>query len=107
MSANPLSLTAWQRAGIAITSHIAGTTRDTNATHITLHNDQSVRIVDTGGIEDRSDELFSKVADKAKQAAKSADLIIYLVDGKQLPTQEDRKLFFTLHKATPHPACGQ
>ena len=89
------------KSRIAITSHIAGTTRDTNATHITLHNDQSVRIVDTGGIEDRSDELFSKVADKAKQAAKSADLIIYLVDGKQLPTQEDRKLFFTLHKATP------
>ena len=89
------------KSRIAITSHIAGTTRDTNATHITLHNDQSVRIVDTGGIEDRSDELFSKVADKAKQAAKAADLIIYLVDGKQLPTQEDRKLFFTLHKATP------
>ncbi|STO97979.1 GTP-binding protein [Helicobacter canis] len=89
------------KSRIAITSHIAGTTRDTNATHITLHNDQSVRIVDTGGIEDRSDELFSKVADKAKQAAKEADLIIYLVDGKQLPTQEDRKLFFTLHKATP------
>ena len=89
------------KSRIAITSHIAGTTRDTNATHITLHNDQSVRIVDTGGIEDRSDELFSKVANKAKQAAKSADLIIYLVDGKQLPTQEDRKLFFTLHKATP------
>ena len=89
------------KSRIAITSHIAGTTRDTNATHITLHNDQSVRIVDTGGIEDRSDELFSKVADKAKQAAKAADLIIYQVDGKQLPTQEDRKLFFTLHKATP------
>ena len=48
------------KSRIAITSHIAGTTRDTNAAQITLHNGQSVRIVDTGGIEDTSDELFYK-----------------------------------------------
>lgn len=89
------------KSRIAITSHIAGTTRDTNAAQITLHNGQSVRIVDTGGIEDTSDELFTKVAHKAKQAAKTADLILYLVDGKLLPTQEDRKLFFTLQKSAP------
>ena len=89
------------KSRIAITSHIAGTTRDTNATQITLHNGQSVRIVDTGGIEDKGDELFAKVAHKAKQAAKAADLILYLVDGRLLPTQEDRKLFFTLQKSAP------
>lgn len=89
------------KSRIAITSHIAGTTRDTNTIQITLHNGQSVRIVDTGGIEDTSDELFTKVAHKARQAAKVADLILYLVDGKLLPTQEDKKLFFTLQKSVP------
>lgn len=92
------------KARIAITSSIAGTTRDTNSTQVSI-SDKPITIIDTGGIEEKIEEkraeLFAKVATKAKQAAKEADLILYVVDGREIPSLEDRKLFFSLQKHTP------
>lgn len=80
----------------AITSEIAGTTRDIKK-KIAKIGEKDIELIDTGGLEDR-DELFNKVKEKSLKIAKEADIILYMVDGRELPDDEDRKLFFELQK---------
>ncbi len=79
----------------AITSDVSGTTRDLKKRIVTISGNRDFEIIDTGGI-DYSSELFSKVADFSLKAADMADIIIYMVDGKTLPSEEDRELFYKL-----------
>ncbi|MFA7028216.1 MAG: ribosome biogenesis GTPase Der [Sulfurovum sp.] len=79
----------------AITSDMSGTTRDVKKRVVTISGNRDFEILDTGGI-DYSSELFSKVAEHALRAAKEADIIIYMVNGKMLPEEEDRELFYKL-----------
>jgi len=78
----------------AITSDISGTTRDIKKSTIKL-GDKEVELIDTGGLDD-STTLFSKVKEKSLQAANDADIILYMVDGKMLPDDEDKKIFYEL-----------
>lgn len=78
----------------AITSEISGTTRDIKKSIISLE-DREFELFDTGGIE-KKDELFNKVAQKALEAAKEADIILYMVDGKSIPQDDDKELFWQL-----------
>ena len=80
----------------AIVSDVAGTTRDIKRRIVEI-GDKEAELLDTGGLEDR-DELFDKVKAKAWEAAKDADIILYMVDGKKLPDDEDKKLFRQLQK---------
>ncbi len=80
----------------AITSEVSGTTRDIRRREITI-DDIPVELIDTGGLDD-SNELFSAVREKSLAAAKEADIILYMVDGKMLPDEEDKKIFFALQK---------
>jgi len=79
----------------AITSDMSGTTRDVKKRIVTISGDREFEILDTGGI-DYSSELFSKVAEFSLRAADEADIILYMVDGKTLPSGEDRELFYKL-----------
>ena len=79
----------------AITSDMAGTTRDIKKRVVTISQNREFEVIDTGGI-DYSSELFSKVAAFSLRAAQQADVIIYMVDGKTLPSDEDRELFYAL-----------
>jgi GTP-binding protein len=79
----------------AITSDMSGTTRDIKKRIVTISGNRDFEILDTGGI-DYSSELFSKVAKQSLKAAKEADIIIYMVNGKTLPEEEDRELFYQL-----------
>jgi len=79
----------------AITSDMSGTTRDIKKRVVTISKNREFEVIDTGGI-DYSSELFSKVAEFSLRAAEQADIIIYMVDGKTLPSEEDRELFYTL-----------
>ncbi len=79
----------------AITSDVSGTTRDVKKGVVTMLEDREFELLDTGGI-DYSSELFSKVGDKAIEAAKEADIILYMVDGKSIPDQEDKERFWEL-----------
>ncbi|WP_086253073.1 ribosome biogenesis GTPase Der [Campylobacter sp. P091] len=81
---------------IAITSDVSGTTRDTNKTQIQI-DDKSCILIDSGGIDD-SNELFINVKNNTLNAAKCADIIIFMVDGKMLPDDADKKLFYSLLK---------
>jgi GTPase len=81
----------------AITSDVSGTTRDIKKRIVTISGNRDFEVMDTGGI-DYSSELFSKVADFSLRAADEADVIIYMVDGKTLPSEEDRELFYKLQE---------
>ncbi len=79
----------------AITSDVSGTTRDIKKGIVDILENREFELLDTGGI-DYSDELFSKVGDKSLKAAKEADIIVYMVDGKTIPDDEDKQRFWEL-----------
>ena len=81
----------------AITSDVSGTTRDVKKRIVTISGNRDFEVIDTGGI-DYSSELFSKVAELSLRAADQADIIVYMVDGKTLPDEKDRELFYNLQQ---------
>ncbi|SFV55081.1 GTP-binding protein EngA [hydrothermal vent metagenome] len=81
----------------AITSDMSGTTRDIKKRIVTISGNRDFEVIDTGGI-DYSSALFSKVAAFSLKAAKQADIIIYMVDGKSIPDEEDKELFYKLQE---------
>ncbi|PUD08981.1 ribosome biogenesis GTPase Der [Helicobacter pylori] len=84
------------RERIAITSDSAGTTRDINKRKIAL-NGHEVELLDTGGM--AKDALLSKEIKALNlKAAQMSDLILYVVDGKSIPSDEDLKLFREVFK---------
>lgn len=88
------------RERIAITSDFAGTTRDINKRKIAL-NGHEVEILDTGGM--AKDALLSKEIKALNlKAAQMSDLILYVVDGKSIPSDEDIKLFREVFKINPN-----
>ena len=78
----------------AITAEIAGTTRDVKRRTVTFI-DREAMLLDTGGL-DKGCELFDKIKEMSLKAAYSADIILYMVDGKGIPEDEDKKLFYEL-----------
>ena len=78
----------------AIISEVAGTTRDIKRRLVDIDGKEAM-LYDTGGLEDR-DEMFDEVKKKSIQAAKDADIVLFMVDGKEFPDDKDRKLFFEL-----------
>lgn len=79
----------------AITSDVVGTTRDVKKRLVTISGNRDFELIDTGGIDD-STEMFAKVKEQSLRAAQKADIIIYLVDGKVIPDEEDKELFYKL-----------
>ncbi|GAA6823232.1 ribosome biogenesis GTPase Der [Helicobacter pylori] len=88
------------RERIAITSDFAGTTRDINKRKIALSGHE-VELLDTGGM--AKDALLSKEIKALNlKAAQMSDLILYVVDGKSIPSDEDLKLFREIFKTNPN-----
>ena len=72
----------------AIVTDIAGTTRDVIEEHIRLSG-FGLNMIDTAGIR-RTDDTVEKIGvEKAKMAAKDADLIIYVVDSSTYLDKND------------------
>ena len=80
---------------IAIVSDIAGTTRDIRRHEVEIL-DKDALMLDTGGIDDTDDAIFSNVKRKAVECAKEADIILFMVDGKRIPDEKDKELFYEL-----------
>jgi GTP-binding protein len=78
----------------AITSEQAGTTRDIKY-RVADILDKEVNLMDTGGLDD-GNELFDAIKRKSRKAAFEADIILYMVDGKSLPDEDDKKFFYEL-----------
>lgn len=66
---------------VAITSDIAGTTRDVIEVHLEIEG-IAVTILDTAGIRDSSDYLEGIGVSRTRARAESADLRVFLIDGK-------------------------
>jgi GTP-binding protein len=80
----------------AITSDVSGTTRDFKKREVEIL-DKEALLVDTGGLDD-SNEIFQNIKDKSLKQANEADIILYMVDGKKLPDDQDEKFFYQLQK---------
>jgi GTP-binding protein len=78
----------------AITSDLAGTTRDVKRREVIINNKRAL-LLDTGGL-DKGCDLYDKIKEMSLKAAHAADIILYMVDGKGLPEDEDKKLFYEL-----------
>ena len=84
------------RARIAITSNVAGTTRDVNKTEINI-DDRECLLIDSGGL-DESSKLFAAVQKRSLVEANEADIIIFMVDGKLYADEIDKKLFYAINR---------
>lgn len=75
----------------AIVTEIAGTTRDILQENINLQG-ISLNIIDTAGIRNTDDKVEKIGVDKAKDYAKEADLIIYVVDSSSSLDENDYEI---------------
>lgn len=74
-----------------IVTEIAGTTRDTVEETVMLGNTR-LRLIDTAGIRDTADKIEAMGVERSKKEAENADLVIFVCDGSQPLTDEDRKV---------------
>jgi GTP-binding protein len=81
----------------AITSDVVGTTRDIKKRVVTISGNRDFEVIDTGGIDD-STEMFATVKRLSLRTAEEADIILYIVDGKNIPDEKDRELFYGLQE---------
>lgn len=79
----------------AIVTDIPGTTRDVIEEYINL-NGIPLKIVDTAGIRETDNVVEQIGVDKAQQFVRSADLVLYVIDGVQGLTEQDQQLMADL-----------
>ncbi len=96
----------------AIVTEIPGTTRDIVRETIEIGG-LPVTLADTAGLRESSDVVEGIGIERARQAAGSADIILYLIDASVGITEEDRRelanlenvqLVYTKRDLTPSPA---
>jgi tRNA modification GTPase len=80
----------------AIVSSIAGTTRDTIEENINIGT-HIIKIVDTAGIRDATDEIEQIGIQKSKDAIKEADIVIALFDNSKPYDKEDQQINNLIH----------
>ena len=75
----------------AIVSDIAGTTRDTIEESVRIGT-HIIKIVDTAGIREASDEIEKIGIEKSKEAIEQSDIVIALFDGSREFDNEDEQI---------------
>ncbi|WP_104749657.1 ribosome biogenesis GTPase Der [Helicobacter cynogastricus] len=78
----------------AITSTIAGTTRDIRQGIVSLGG-RYVQLLDTGGL-DPGHVLGTQITKHSLEIVQKCDLVLYVVDGKQIPLDEDKNYFYQI-----------
>lgn len=74
-----------------IVTDIPGTTRDTVEESI-LVGSTRLRLIDTAGIRQTGDQVEALGIQRSREAIQGADLVIFLCDGSQTLTEEDRQI---------------
>ncbi len=74
-----------------IVTEIAGTTRDTVEETVMLGATR-LRLIDTAGIRETEDRIEAMGVERSRQAVESADLVLFVCDGSQPLTADDRKV---------------
>lgn len=80
----------------AIVTEVAGTTRDILEEHILLGG-VSLNVIDTAGIRSTEDVVEQIGVSRAMDAAREADLIIYVVDSSRPLDENDRRIMEFIH----------
>lgn len=75
----------------AIVTDVEGTTRDMVEQQLQLHG-LMLTLIDTAGIRDTKDEVERIGVDRAKEAARDADLVLFMLDGSRPLTEEDKTI---------------
>lgn len=75
----------------AIVTNVAGTTRDVIEEYVNV-NGVPLKLIDTAGIRDTSDQVEKIGVERSKKALAAADLILLLIDSSTPLTAEDREL---------------
>ena len=75
----------------AIVSDIAGTTRDTIEEQVRIGS-HLIRIIDTAGIREASDEIERIGIERSKEAIEQSDIVIALFDASREADAEDREI---------------
>lgn len=73
-----------------IVTEIAGTTRDTVEESVMLGTTR-LRLIDTAGIHETDDKIEALGVARSKQAIENADLVIFVCDGSNTLSDDDRK----------------
>ena len=74
-----------------IVTDIPGTTRDTVAQSV-LVGSTRLRLIDTAGIRETGDTVEALGVQRSRQALEQADLVLFVCDGSQPLTPEDREI---------------
>ena len=88
-------LNALLRENRAIVTDVPGTTRDSIEEFVNLRG-IPLRIVDTAGIRDTSDEVEKIGVDRSRAFVERADLVLVLLDASQPLSQEDHQVLSLL-----------
>ena len=75
----------------AIVTAIPGTTRDTVEEAVQLGSTR-LRLIDTAGIRQTADTVEALGVDRSKKALEESDLVLFVCDGSQPLTEEDREI---------------
>ena len=74
-----------------IVTEIAGTTRDTVEETVMLGSTK-LRLIDTAGIRETADIVEAMGVERSKKAVEDADLVLFVCDGSQPLTEEDKSI---------------
>ncbi len=81
----------------AIVTSVPGTTRDSVDDSI-IKNGVPIKLIDTAGLRKGGDEAEKMGIERAQNAAKDADMTLFVIDSSKGITQEDKNIFATLGK---------
>ena len=85
-------LNAWSRSDRAIVTDLPGTTRDVVESQLVVGG-IPIRVLDTAGIREASDQVEKMGIERSRSAAQSADLVIFTIDAQQGWTAADEELY--------------
>lgn len=76
----------------AIVTEYEGTTRDVIEEFIVIEG-IPIKVIDTAGIRNKTEDKIEKIGiEKAKEIAKNADLVIYIIDSSKKIEEEDKEI---------------
>ena len=74
-----------------IVTEVAGTTRDT-VEEMVMVGSTRLRLIDTAGIRQTDDRIEAMGVERSKEAIENADLVLFVCDGSQKLTEDDRAI---------------
>ncbi len=91
-------LNAWSRSDRAIVTDLPGTTRDVVESQLVVGG-IPVQVLDTAGIRDAQDQVEQLGVARSRQAAQSADVVLFTIDAAAGWTAADEAIY--------HPVCDR